>query len=104
MQNGSPPLPCPRAGTLHDVFARAAVCLLDVPTHKTGTVFTTPVRSARFRPREPESRARPPSSGGRRDKSVGRVAYPPIGQGGCPNLLAIFVWQGRCRRDQCFAP
>jgi len=30
-------------GDSHEVLARDAVCLLDVPTHKTGTAFTKPV-------------------------------------------------------------
>jgi integrase len=33
----------PIAGNAADVLARDAICLLDVPTHKTGTAFTKPV-------------------------------------------------------------
>jgi integrase len=33
----------PIAGDATDILARDAVCLLDVPTHKTGTAFTKPV-------------------------------------------------------------
>jgi hypothetical protein len=32
----------PVAGDSRQVLARDAVCLLDVPVHKTGTAFTTP--------------------------------------------------------------
>src|SRR5260370_10548231 len=38
-QHGGMPLP----GDSGEVLARDAVCLLDVPTHKTGTAFTKPV-------------------------------------------------------------
>jgi integrase len=34
---------CPIPGDSEEVLARDAVCLLDVPTHKTGTAFTKPV-------------------------------------------------------------
>lgn len=33
----------PIAGDSHDILAEDAVCLLDVPVHKTGTAFTKPV-------------------------------------------------------------
>jgi len=38
-QHDGAPIP----GDSHDVLAQDAVCLLDVPTHKTGTAFTKPV-------------------------------------------------------------
>lgn len=33
----------PIPGDTDEVLARDAVCLLDIPTHKTGTAFTKPV-------------------------------------------------------------
>ncbi|MET8630973.1 hypothetical protein ABZW30_46085 [Kitasatospora sp. NPDC004669] len=33
----------PIPGDSGEILARDAVCLLDVPTHKTGTAFTRPV-------------------------------------------------------------
>lgn len=85
-------LPIP--GDSGEVLARDAVCLLDVPTHKTGTAFKSrPVGDLGEEVPEPDAQNRQPAEGRRRVRrpapSLGRRAVPGLGHARPPTRARL---------------
>ncbi|WP_424534165.1 hypothetical protein ACOZ38_28100 [Sphaerisporangium viridialbum] len=104
-QHGGLPIP----GDSGEVLARDAVCLLDVPTHKTGTAFTKRVDPLRHRGRV----GRAEGEGDRREDLGEAVAASGQGGGVCgvgaqlPVATARMVWRWehhRGRRPAVWTP